>query len=78
MIPVVKLMICNFFVLRNGLPILNISLDPKYRLAENNNEFTLISGFFQAINSFADSVGNLGQIDEVQMTDLLFTFQRKI
>ncbi|MCF2139259.1 MAG: hypothetical protein K9W44_04315 [Candidatus Lokiarchaeota archaeon] len=70
-------MICNFFVLRNGLPILNISLDPKYRLAENNNEFTLISGFFQAINSFADSVGNLGQIDEVQMTDLLFTFQRK-
>lgn len=70
-------MICNFIVLRNGLPITNVSLDPKYRLTDDNNKFTLVSGFFQAINSFADSVENLGQIDEVQMTDLLFTFQRK-
>ncbi len=72
-------MISNFIILRNGLPITNISVDgtKKFQLTEDANTFTLVSGFFQAINSFADSVEDLGQIDEVQMTDLLFTFQRK-
>ncbi|MHA1796614.1 MAG: hypothetical protein DRO88_06230 [Promethearchaeia archaeon] len=70
-------MISNFFVLRNGLPISNITIDPKYNLSNDENDFTLISGFFQAITSFADSVENLGQIDEIQMTDILFTFQRR-
>ncbi|MHA1673373.1 MAG: hypothetical protein ACTSYI_07075 [Promethearchaeota archaeon] len=72
-------MISNFIILRNGLPITNISVDgtKKFQLTKDANTFTLVSGFFQAINSFADSVEDLGQIDEVQMTDLLFTFQRK-
>ncbi|TFH29119.1 MAG: hypothetical protein E4G98_04385, partial [Promethearchaeota archaeon] len=74
-----KIIISSFIILRNGLPITNVSVDgtKKFQLTEDANTFTLVSGFFQAINSFADSVENLGQIDEVQMTDLLFTFQRK-
>ncbi|MHA1612120.1 MAG: hypothetical protein ACTSYU_08730, partial [Promethearchaeota archaeon] len=76
---VIPRMISSFIILRNGLPITNVSIDgtKKFKLTEDADTFTLVSGFFQAINSFADSVENLGQIDEVQMTDLLFTFQRK-
>jgi len=70
-------MIANFFALRDGLPLLKINIDPEQKLSDNLKQFTLLSGFFQAITSFTDSVDKLGEIDEVQMTDQIFSFWRK-
>jgi hypothetical protein len=70
-------MIVNFFALRDGLPLLKINMDSQHDLSDNKKQFMLLSGFFQAITSFTDSVDKLGEIDEVQMTDQIFSFWRK-
>ena len=67
----------SFFALRDGLPLLKINLDSQEIISDNKKQFTLLSGFFQAITSFTDSVDKLGEIDEVQMTDQIFSFWRK-
>ena len=42
---------------------------------EQNEQLTMISGFFSAISSFAQTVGNFGQISELKMTtDIKFSF----
>lgn len=69
-------MIFDFIVLRNGLPVFIENYDPKLSLSVDKHKFTLISGFFSAISTFADSVEKLGQVEEVQMTDYFFTFKR--
>jgi len=69
-------MIFDFIVLRNGIPVFIENYDPKLSLSVDKNKFTLISGFFSAISTFADSVEKLGQVEEVQMTDYFFTFKR--
>jgi len=52
------------------------NFDPKLSLSVDKHKFTLISGFFSAISTFADSVDKLGQVEEVKMTDYFFTFKR--
>ncbi|MHA1855673.1 MAG: hypothetical protein ACTSYY_06470, partial [Promethearchaeota archaeon] len=69
-------MIFDFIVLRNGIPVFIENFDPKLSLSVDKHKFTLISGFFSAISSFADSVDKLGQVEEVKMTDYFFTFKR--
>ena len=69
-------MIFDFIVLRNGLPVFIENFDPKLSLSVDKHKFTLISGFFSAISTFADSVDKLGQVEEVKMTDYFFTFKR--
>ncbi len=69
-------MIFDFIVLRNGLPVFIENFDPKLSLSVDKHKFTLISGFFSAISTFADSVEKLGQVEEVKMTDYYFTFKR--
>jgi hypothetical protein len=71
-------MIFDFIVLRNGLPVFIENFDPKLSLSVDKHKFTLISGFFSAISTFADSVDKLGQVEEVKMTDYFFTFKRII
>ncbi|UYP46113.1 hypothetical protein NEF87_002398 [Candidatus Lokiarchaeum ossiferum] len=71
-------MIFDFIVLKNGLPIVTINLHPNRGVCQDNQKFTLVSGFFQAITSFADSIESLGTVNELQMTDIMFSFQRKI
>ncbi len=70
-------MILDFIIIRNGLPVFTINFDPNNGLSHDKKKFTLISGFLSAVNSFVDSVENLGQVDEIQMsTDVFFSFQR--
>jgi len=69
-------MIFDFIILRNGLPVFIENFDSKLSLSVDKHKFTLISGFFSAISTFADSVDKLGQVEEVQMTDYYFTFKR--
>lgn len=70
-------MILDFIVLRSGLPIYTMNFDPKRGLSQDQKKFTLISGFFSAISSFVDSVDNLGEVDEIQMSsDVFFSFKR--
>ncbi len=71
-------MIYDFIVLKSGLPLISINLHPKSKICKDDKKFTLVSGFFQAITSFADSIESLGQVNELQMTDILFTFKRNI
>lgn len=70
-------MIYDFIVLRCGLPIYTMNFDPSRGLSHDQKKFTLISGFFSAISTFVDSVDNIGQVDEIQMSsDLFFSFRR--
>ncbi len=71
-------MIYDFFILKNGIPLFLINLEPKFSVSTDDIKVTLVSGFFQAIASFADTMENLGQVDEIQMTDILFSFQRMV
>ncbi|MHA2002075.1 MAG: hypothetical protein ACTSVU_08300 [Promethearchaeota archaeon] len=69
-------MISDFIVLKDGLPILTVPIDQSKGISKNAEQFTLVSGFFQAITSFADTMDNLGEVDEVEMTDRIFSFQK--
>ncbi len=69
-------MIHDVIALRDGLPIFTHTLDPKHGICQNEDRFTLISGFLQAITSFANTIDHLGEVDELQMTGLIFTFKK--
>ena len=68
--------IYDFIALRDGLPIFTINIDPKNGICQDEEKFTLVSGFLQAITSFADTLDNLGEVDELQMTGLVFSFKK--
>lgn len=69
--------ILDYIVLYNGLPIYSKNVDPVLGITNDESRFTLLSGFLSAISSFVDSMNNLGQIEEIQMSsEINFFFQR--
>jgi hypothetical protein len=70
-------MILDFIVLKDGLPIFTKNVDPHHGITADQGKFTLISGFLSAVSSFADSMEQLGQMQEMQMTsDIYFSFKK--
>lgn len=75
-------MLNDLFILRNGLPIYvrSIKIDEnscKISTTLNNEQITIISGFFSAINSFAARMGIWGDIEELKMnSDTKFSFYK--
>jgi len=64
-------------VLKDGLPIFTKNVDPHHGITADQGKFTLISGFLSAVSSFADSMEQLGQMQEMQMTsDIFFSFKK--
>ncbi len=74
---VLKNMILDFVILRNGLPIYTMNFDPEKGVSYDKQKFTLISGFFSAIDTFIESVETLGEVSEIKMsTNTLFAFKK--
>lgn len=69
-------MIRDVIALRDGLPIFTHTLNLQEGICKDEDRFTLISGFLQAITSFANTLEHLGDVDELQMTGLIFTFKK--
>lgn len=74
-------MLFDLYILKSGLPIFTHSFnddDSQSGKQENTDDeqITMISGFFSAINSFAATVGNYGHIRELKMNNVKFSFLR--
>ncbi|MBD3353556.1 MAG: hypothetical protein GF364_18880 [Candidatus Lokiarchaeota archaeon] len=77
-------MLHNLYILRDGLPIfIKIRKDIKMHNTsndvdmQNEDKVTMISGFFSAINSFAQTIGNFGDMREIKMNQIKFSFYRR-
>jgi hypothetical protein len=70
-------MIADLIILKDGLPIYTKNLDAQAGITSDQTKFTLISGFLSAVSTFADSVEQLGHIQEIQMAnDVFFHFKK--
>ena len=70
-------MILDFVILRDGLPVFTMNFDPKKGLSHDQQKFTLISGFFSAIDTFVNSVEHLGEVSEIKMSsNTYFAFKK--
>ncbi|MHA1341975.1 MAG: hypothetical protein ACTSO2_18555 [Promethearchaeota archaeon] len=70
-------MIENIFILKNGLPIYTGSLikrEKQNAAFEGEENITMMSGFFSALNSFANTVGNFGDMKEIKLNKVKFSF----
>jgi len=73
-------MIDNIYILKNGLPIYVDTLSNKNKNFINDQNFdsedniTMISGFFSALNSFANTLGDFGNMKEIKLKNVKFTF----
>jgi hypothetical protein len=65
-------MICDFAIIKDGLPLLykcyNDASNSRTIFAEEDN-LIMISGFFSALNSFSDSFEDLGTISELKLSN---------
>ncbi|MHA1819661.1 MAG: hypothetical protein ACTSU2_01315 [Promethearchaeota archaeon] len=70
--------IYEIFILKNGLPIYNFSLDNRNNQNKlEQQKLTMISGFFSAINTFAENIENFGKIKELKMSrNIKFSFYK--
>ncbi|MFW9826023.1 MAG: hypothetical protein ACFFEY_00185 [Candidatus Thorarchaeota archaeon] len=65
-------MICDFLIIKDGLPLLSKSFSNLYNiknLFSEVDDLIMVSGFFSALNSFSDSFEDLGTISELKLSN---------
>ena len=65
MIFLTRTMILDALVLRNGLPIFTINLDPEKGICQKEEKFTLVSGFLQAIETLDQNLDGASVADKI-------------
>lgn len=72
-------MLNNLYILKDGLPIyINRNQSDSSSNSEkvDDDQITMMSGFFSAINSFAMTIGNFGSMKELKMNNVKFSFYK--
>lgn len=72
-------MLNNLYILKDGLPIyINKNQSDSSKNSQNidDDQITMMSGFFSAINSFAMTIGNFGSMKELKMNNVKFSFYK--